>query len=1459
MKKKLIQILMLLVGAVSVGSFVSCKDTNEDLYNELRTQTIAENATLRDALNQRIDELAAKIAALENWKAQMDAWKATVKSCGCPDDVAGLITGVQTGLQGQIDGINDIIEDLAKATDVYTKAEIDAKIATLQSLIDGINTALGNLASANDLQAHIAKSDAAFQTITQTIADLQVELEKARCECDPAKFTEALEKLATLEAKMVAAEANITTALADAATAKETAARAEEIAKATTENAKNALEFATKAKEDAAAAVTDAAVAKTIAEAAKSLAESATETANKANLAATEALTKANMNETAIQNLTTELQNNTKELRDAIDKNKDAIADNAAEILKNATNIDNNAKNIQKNAEDIQKIQNDLTTIKTDLTTASDVAKQALQDAADAMAKATQNETAISLLTARVAVNEANITNLQDDVKTLQQTVSTLVPQVTENKTKIENLENSLKTTNDNVTKLTDNYTKLSNDLTALQGELDKAKTECALNLENAKLQLQSEIAALELALVKQINDVEKGLRTDIDENAKNIAVNANDIEWIKTVLDQLGKMVTEKADKSDVQAALQQLVDMINQKGDKDALQQLYNMVNQKADKDDLNHLGDDLEDLEDFVDALTKALNAHIADCLKEMGNMNTDISILTYKVDDINQGLKDYVTKAELIDALKNITGADPSELSSFLTRITELETWKETTTKTLNQIDKQIDQQISNNTSVKEIEKGLISTNQTVSNIQTNITNIGTRLDYLNDRIDNLVTRIQNAEKNIANLGNKVKDLTQSLEDLQKYLGSMVTGITIQGTYNTMFGSFYIPGVEPYIISAYYGEPKWDGSFPTKKTAHYIDASEALTDKDFEMLGLSETNPLFEYEATLPLLTGDKDGYAYAGKVFMTINPTSANFNNLKLSVVNTKDEESFFKLENVGLSQVSLQWGYTRATQNGFYAADAYVKNTDLKNVERPFNEAAIKDLAVVAKNQFKAIADGMMSAGHTGLDELATSVYDVIRTLRLEKSGLKCQYQDVNDQTQAVYSQYNLAATALKPLGLDFGKDFHYVTVPGYERVENLLASIDRQLKNKVHTAFQSLNNSQLIEMILKFNIKNIALKDLDPSLVAKFEITVGDDVKIDGLTYHMVLGENSSIPVRFAQPLTVDGTTITSIPSNLLIDTANPAVTVPTLVVSGDVTTGNPVPCQLVIPVQNDAKVNYVWYDMAEVTNFTTNFTAGGTIVIDGKNVANVSGSTLTSTGSNINLSQVIDLSSSTTPVLHLEFTYDLRNEIQDIWGQTQDVVSDVNKMMTDLKKIIDEANNTLAKINNYEKTIDDAIDSVLGGKGVGKLHKYLDKINDIIVNAVNGINYQLRPFMVTEDANGFKLISGTKTYPTEMSKTDLKIYATSKTMEILVPFARKHIAVTNVFKGGKSAQDGDADCLAKLKAANTGEMNTVLDGNQRMIDVKGLVSGYTYEIAYSALDFRGNMATRRGYILIK
>jgi hypothetical protein len=91
MKTKVTKLLMFLVAAASMGAFVSCKDTNEDLYNELRTELINENTTLAEALNNRIGELEGKLSELEAWKAQLEQWKESINSCNCPGNVQELI------------------------------------------------------------------------------------------------------------------------------------------------------------------------------------------------------------------------------------------------------------------------------------------------------------------------------------------------------------------------------------------------------------------------------------------------------------------------------------------------------------------------------------------------------------------------------------------------------------------------------------------------------------------------------------------------------------------------------------------------------------------------------------------------------------------------------------------------------------------------------------------------------------------------------------------------------------------------------------------------------------------------------------------------------------------------------------------------------------------------------------------------------------------------------------------------------------------------------------------------------------------------------------------------------------------------------------------------------------------------------------------------------------------------
>ena len=377
MKKKLIQILMLLVVAVSVGSFVSCKDTNEDLYNELRTQYIKDNASLKDAFDAQIAELERQLG---QYKTALDA----INSCECDEDA---LNGLINGLTEQINGINGQIATLtAGLNNAATKDEVNAintTIARMQQQVDDLDRALqALLAQFNPLATEFASYKTAQDILKQTVDDLTAELNQVKsdlagvnqCQCD---YNYVTNKLVELETKMSAAEAQAkqaydlaTSAVTKADEAKDIANGASSTAneaKLTAQQAKDAADAATTAATNATnaaqQAVTTAALAQQAAEAAgltaneaKQFAQQAQEnantalqTANAANALATSAntlaqtaLDKANENAANIATL----QENARIVENLVNKNTQDIAQNAQDI----TSLQ---EKVQKNIEDI--------------------------------------------------------------------------------------------------------------------------------------------------------------------------------------------------------------------------------------------------------------------------------------------------------------------------------------------------------------------------------------------------------------------------------------------------------------------------------------------------------------------------------------------------------------------------------------------------------------------------------------------------------------------------------------------------------------------------------------------------------------------------------------------------------------------------------------------------------------------------------------------------------------------------------------------------------------------------------------------------------------------------------------------------------------------------------------------------------------------------------------------------
>lgn len=1272
---------MLLVAAASMGAFVSCKDTNEDLYNELRTELlneINENTTLANALEQRISQLESKLQSLEAWKAEMEQWKANLESCTCPDNEELI-----NYLNNQIQEINAYLKILGdpKALDFYTKAEIDAKILTLTNMINNINDIIATLAKASDLDAFKEKTDNALNTINEKIEELEKALEDARCECDPAKFQEVLDRLTALETRMVQAEKDITQALDDAKVANETAQNAINIANAANDAAQQAIGLATTASNDAATAI--------------NIANNAINIANGANARATEALTLAQANDEAIKKLREEFQNKTQELSDAIKSNSDKLKDLDEQVKADAEKIASNAEKIQQNAEAIEKLQTEIATeianLRTEVSNASTAANQALADAAEAKAKADTNSDLIDKLTKRVENNETNIKNLQESLTNLQGTVSELQNQANSNTERITALENALKNTNSNVSDLTNKYDELSTEVENLKTQFEECKKNCEKNLELAKAYTDLEIEKLKGELMKEITE-----NTD--------SINA----------------LRERHD-----ADVRRLEEM---------LQELSN----KIDNIDLSEIYQCLNDLKEA----DKILDGRITANEKTIGELKADVEALKTDVTDLQN--------------------------------------------------------------------------------------------------------RIQKAEETLDKLVSDVEKLTTDVEVIQNYLSKQVTSIIIQGTHNPLFGSLSIPGTDIMSTSlvAFYGLPVSDVEFPTSDDANYVRKSEALTDKDMEMLGGLE---VFEAPANLPLLNEGGN----AGKVYVTINPSSADLTGLNLSIVNTLDEESPIKLSPIKKCEEKLQSGWTRAN-NGFYVAEASVtpKTVMTENGGLNINKENFSELFKETKEQFGDLAKDF-DAGKLNLSELATDVYSVIRELKVDKSGLKCTYTttdaDGTEKEHSVYSQYNLAATFLNPLNLKWGKDFNYVTMPGYELADSLLNRFSNTLKDQVDVILNDvINIDGMQDFIGHFQIDELTYLGEASELISRFEARVSHIV-LNGIGYQLEVPGAGAFDVKFNKNLTANGAAV-SIPAEVAYDEDNVTLYRAAVVIGGDIVNG--MTATLVVPargVEDEVVAAYASILLAEESVSVT--ISGNQITMtttDGEyTLANVNGTSINTNDctDRLILRDVAGNGGSLRLPIAVEISNDLRDLIERQGGTINDIVTQLNDM--------------LKNINDYQGTINGWIDN-----GVDNfLKKYLDLINKNVVDFVNSINRRFGPFMVASNNNkGFKYLSSSKSYPTVLSADGLAIYPTTKNMELIVPLARKHVAVTNVFKGNESAQNGNADCKARLQAINgTEKLNTVIDGTVRKIDVSNMESGYTYEIAYSVLDFEGNISTQKYYVTIK
>lgn len=1011
------------------------------------------------------------------------------------------------------------------------------------------------------------------------------------------------------------------------------------------------------------------------------------------------------------------------------------------------------------------------------------------------------------MLEAREDINTAlalakDVENLKNYIQDLQNTIlginnslDALGVLIGDNKAEIDAIKETLKKIDENTQKILD----LNNALQGIKEDLKNYATNDALSLVSQK----ANDAWEEAVKAKATADADS-IRIDaLEQDLKNNYVNITEFQ---EALKALEETINNK---------IQDLSDEL--KGELDKTNETVDSL-----KTNYETLSEEVNDLKDDLKACQETCKQNL-----ELAKAYTDLEIEKLK----GELMKEITENTDSINALRERHDADVKRLEEML----------QVLSNKIDNIDlSEIYQCLEDLKEADEILGGRITANEiTIGELKTDV-------EALKTDVTGLKNRIEKAEETLVELTTKIERLTGDVKAIQEYLSKQVTSIIIQGTHNPLFGSLSIPGTDIMSTSlvAFYGLPVSDVEFPTSDDANYVRKSEALTDKDMEMLGGLE---VFEAPANLPLLNEGGN----AGKVYVTINPSSADLTGLNLSIVNTLDEESPIKLSPIKKCEEKLQSGWTRAN-NGFYVAEASVtpKTVMTENGGLNINKENFSELFKETKEQFGDLAKDF-DAGKLNLSELATDVYSVIRELKVDKSGLKCTYTttdaDGTEKEHSVYSQYNLAATFLNPLNLKWGKDFNYVTMPGYELADSLLNQFSNTLKDQVDVILNDvINIDGMQDFIGHFQIDELTYLGEASELISRFEARVSHIV-LNGIGYQLEVPGAGAFDVKFNKNLTANGAAV-SIPAEVAYDEDNVTLYRAAVVIGGDIVNG--MTATLVVPargVEDEVVAAYASILLAEESVSVT--VSGNQITMtttDGEyTLANVNGTSINTDDctDRLILRDVAGNGGSLRLPIAVEISNDLRDLIERQGGTINDIVTQLNDM--------------LKNINDYQGTINGWIDN-----GVDNfLKKYLDLINKNVVDFVNSINRRFGPFMVASNNNkGFKYLSSSKSYPTVLSADGLAIYPTTKNMELIVPLARKHVAVTNVFKGNESAQNGNADCKARLQAINgTEKLNTVIDGTVRKIDVSNMVSGYTYEIAYSVLDFEGNISTQKYYVTIK
>lgn len=606
-----------------------------------------------------------------------------------------------------------------------------------------------------------------------------------------------------------------------------------------------------------------------------------------------------------------------------------------------------------------------------------------------------------------------------------------------------------------------------------LQGQIVALQTELA-TLEALQKQCQSNCAAEFNTMNNKIADLEKLIKT------VNAASESGD-EKLQQQVDSL-KLEVEKLLKeiSDLQGEIASLKaqDVLLQ----GAIDTLSGTLADVREQVSSNTKG--IADLVDAVDKVNKAVvdaaskageaydlavsaGTTASDALGKANQNATDIDALKKTVDSLNgtiAGWGDRLVAVEkaAADAMAKAQSNETriSTLESLLKELDELTTGLgnkiDSIDADLKKLSESLDEAKKDITAASSLaeaantlageaksiaQDALAKANDALTKyntLDTELNNVKTAYQQADAELRNDITELQTA---VAEVQTSISAINSTIETLSSKLSDswneLITDIIIQGTYNPFFGEMAVPlNLRSNVLCALYGTAVNDVYFPTDKSSCYVDADDIVfTEADVKMLGGFNK---YWFDAQ-DYVIDEEEGNA--GTLYLTVNPTNVNFTGTTFSLVNSLDEESGVKLGALKASNHLLSFGWTRA-ENGFYESKATLAAEDIDDVKANIQLDDFKDIV----KDILSYKDGFnLSNIYKTLEENVSEI--------LEADGVKATWTDaLSGETRSIYSQYGVAATALKPLSFSFLKDWNAPQIPH-------ISPINYDLKMKIDYA----------------------------------------------------------------------------------------------------------------------------------------------------------------------------------------------------------------------------------------------------------------------------------------------------------------------------------------------------------------------------------------------------------------